>query len=286
MAAAGGGGLSAEQLRRMEENRRKARERLAGKRTTAQLPNGAPSLGRGIGPPPVKRQALTSTVKPGGGSHRGNVDVQPLSGSTSLFQALDRTTVPPCSVPQLKQPVLQPSFIDRSSSGCPSFQPQGSVIMPPSFHPKSTFPQPLISTSSLPFTHKNSTKGNTGTTGIGSQGSQGPDSQHRPSSSKSPLQANKSFHSLPVCQGAVQPGSLPQPKFVEMRRAIKATLILTSKTKFKILVPYDLNVIEILKRMPTKSYGKQIIGVHICVYYLAFALTFCRCKNSNLELWN
>lgn len=60
-------------------------------------------------------------------------------------------------------------------------------------------------------------------------------------------------HSL----SAVSAHSAPlQMKFNELQKAVKANLTLVSRTRFKILVPYDPNLIDIFKQVPSRSYGE------------------------------
>ena len=47
----------------------------------------------------------------------------------------------------------------------------------------------------------------------------------------------------------------PLPNFTEIQRAIKGKVTLISTTRFKVVVSYDLKVIEIFKRMPSRTYG-------------------------------
>ena len=47
-------------------------------------------------------------------------------------------------------------------------------------------------------------------------------------------------------------------KFTAIQQRIKASLILVSRSRFKVLVPYNTCVIEIFKKMPSKCYGKLI----------------------------
>ena len=55
------GGLSAEQLRRMEENKRRAQEKLARRVGVQPVRSGPPLTGNSeVGPPPSKRRAIQS----------------------------------------------------------------------------------------------------------------------------------------------------------------------------------------------------------------------------------
>ena len=47
-------------------------------------------------------------------------------------------------------------------------------------------------------------------------------------------------------------------KFTAIQQRIKASLVLVSRSRFKVLVPYNTCVIEIFKKMPSKCYGKLI----------------------------
>ena len=48
-------------------------------------------------------------------------------------------------------------------------------------------------------------------------------------------------------------------KYTEIQQKIKANFILVSRSRFKVLVPYNNNVIEIFKKMTSKSYGNILI---------------------------
>ena len=52
--------------------------------------------------------------------------------------------------------------------------------------------------------------------------------------------------------------SLVAEKFTAIQQRIKANLVLVSRSRFKVLVPYNTCVIEIFKKMPSKCYGKLI----------------------------
>ena len=67
--------LSADQLRRMEENRRKAQERLSNKRALSSLPPSSSVLGGGR-PPPAKRPAISVASS----SSQGVADQRHLGG--------------------------------------------------------------------------------------------------------------------------------------------------------------------------------------------------------------
>jgi hypothetical protein len=45
-------------------------------------------------------------------------------------------------------------------------------------------------------------------------------------------------------------------KFTAIQQRIKASLVLVSRSRFKVLVPYNACIIEIFKKMPSKCYGK------------------------------
>ena len=176
-----GTGLSAEQLHRMEENKRKAREKLAGKRS-------GPSLhvisSETFGPPAAKRPTLET------GSMIGN----PLLTGCGTHEVTNAHTSP---VLQAPNPHL---FLNSSKPNTSSF--------------RST---PSISTKNFASVSVKYNKA--------------------PSSSTHP--------------------SLSQPRFSELQKVIKATFVLVSRARFKLLVPYDRMLIEIFKQVPTKSYGKR-----------------------------
>lgn len=51
---------------------------------------------------------------------------------------------------------------------------------------------------------------------------------------------------------------LAAEKFTAIQQRIKANLVLVSRSRFKVLVPYNTCVIEIFKKMPSKCYGELI----------------------------
>ena len=47
-----------------------------------------------------------------------------------------------------------------------------------------------------------------------------------------------------------------KPMFTDLKTAVKTTLTLVSTTRFKVVVQYEANLIELFKRMPTRAYGE------------------------------
>lgn len=92
-----GGALSSEQIRRMEENRRKAQERLLNKRaaqvsrtlppTSSILPGATPVCG----PPPAKRPALQHPYRSRDGPNPINSDISATAHSSSQFEHVQQT---------------------------------------------------------------------------------------------------------------------------------------------------------------------------------------------------
>ena len=174
------GVLSAEQLCRMEENKRRAREKLAGKRSGLPLTGKmSPSVSETLGPPAVKRPTL----------HAGK-----LTGS---------------------------SYLTNSGTSAQAPNPN---------------PRPFLDSKLNVSRFQNTAPGSTKKFMFGS----------------SARKYNKA-HSL----SAVSAHSAPlQMKFNELQKAVKANLTLVSRTRFKVLVPYDPNLIDIFKQVPSRSYGE------------------------------
>ncbi len=49
---------------------------------------------------------------------------------------------------------------------------------------------------------------------------------------------------------------------IQLKPRIKANFVMTSKEEFKVLVPYDAGVLEIFKRMDTRSYGIKSLWLY------------------------
>ena len=69
--------------------------------------------------------------------------------------------------------------------------------------------------------------------------------QSRPSTSTNPC----------ADYSAAATAVVTRPAFTDLKTAVKATLTLVSPTRFKVLVQYETNLIELFKRMPTRAYG-------------------------------
>ena len=174
------GVLSAEQLCRMEENRRRAREKLAGKRSGLPLAGVmSPPVSERLGPPAAKRPTL---------------DTGKITGSSSLTN----------SGTSAQAPNPNPRLFLDSKLNISRFQDTASG-----------------STKKLMF---------------GSSAG-----KYNRAHSASAV----STHSAPL-----------QMKFNELQKAVKANCTLISRTRFKVLVPYDPNVIDIFKQVPSRSYGE------------------------------
>ena len=186
------GSLSAEQLLRMEENRRRAQERLAGKRAHTHVARSGisnlPSRSR-----PLGTQLITSSA------------------------GTDQFGPPPSKVPAYSSTSLLSSFQTSLQKGNPT--------------------QTCNSSSNIRELSTTTTS------------SHYPNSAHYQKNSES---SNAAKSSQPVSVAA----AVSQLKFTELQHKIKANVTMVSKTRFKVMVGYDSTLIEIFKKMPTRSYGK------------------------------
>ena len=168
--------MSAEQLRRMEENRHQARERLASRRTQCEAGGTAPNH--------------TATYLPTGRNFYSN------SHSVIL----------------------------------PNRGTQGNFTLHAPSHPSNPAPTPT------PWT-------------------------------RIPSTISSTAHSKPVTQApsVTTVARAPQQdagagmshlKFSELKRTIQANLMLVSRERFEIVLPYDASAIDIFKRMPSNMYSK------------------------------
>ena len=185
------GVLSVEQLCRMEENRRRAREKLAGKRSGLPLAGVmSPPASERLGPPAAKRPTL---------------DTGKITGSSSLTNSSTSAHEP--------NPNPRP-FLDSKSS--------------------------KLNISRF----QNTASGSTKKLMFGSSAGK----------------YNRA-HSL----SSVSTPSAPlQMKFNELQKAVKANCTLVSRTRFKVLVPYDPNLIDIFKQVPSRSYGEWYLECVLC----------------------
>ena len=192
----GGGHLSAEQLRRMEENRRKAREKLAAKRLQPSPSSSHSTYKRvsvpprgDLGPPPAKRPAIMTNPQHSSAQHKHMLPTTGYHGNhLRQFPQTSRSS-------SHEMPIT-------SNSHCPVSKPR-------------TFPPAVPSSATDFYTNPKSTV--------------------RTSTVSQKTQV---------------------PKFAPLQAKIKANMVLISRARFKVVVPYDSTVIELFKKMPTKSYGK------------------------------
>ena len=211
--------LSAEQLRRMEENRKKARERLANKRSAPVTTSATSSLNSNTHftsqCPPAKRPALVTDAAQ---SSRPSNNVS--SSTHNKYQEPNRFKSQSCSSPSTAVSFSTATVTAHCNN-----------------------PSSLSSLNNKPTTSVTSHHGSHTQPFLSSSKTSGPSS----------TQLSSSLH--PFGASNQPPSISKQLKFVEMQKKIKANMMLISKTRFKVLVPYETNVIEIFKRMPTRSYG-------------------------------
>lgn len=245
----GSGHLSVEQMRRMEENRRKAREKLAAKRlqhppsSNHSASQGGSVAPRGdLGPPPAKRPAMTN----------------PQYHFAHHKQML-RTTGYHGNQLSTSQNT-QPQQIQQSSQSSTHQTPITSTHICSVSEPR-TFPPavpPLV-----------------------------PRSRSQAATSTSMFYTNPS--------STVRPSAVSQTpqlvKFAQLQAKIKANMVLISRARFKVAVPYDSTVIELFKKMATKSYGMcyhnfliffvsgSVLAVSIGLLYVLHRMQMSVCEN-------
>lgn len=221
-SAATNSALTAEQLHRIEQNKRRAQERLQTKRkqsVSTKHGQHEHSLGPGypsdntLRPPPTKHPALQS-----------------------------HCVSPPNQMHHLKKLETSTQFRSSSSNSASSLANRHSNISP-QFNLKhgtsknmQSMPQSFVKSQSLPFSHAVDSH-YSGTSSSGSC-SGGPSSIEQPK----PCAASSSSSSGKQC--------------LQLKKIVKANFVMISKENFKVLVPFDAEVIEVFKKMKTRSYGK------------------------------
>lgn len=218
-----GSTLSSEQVCRMEENRKRAQERLAMRRRV-----GGPHTG---GPDSCSISQPTS----GGLNFKTpqSFDIpnsagswccvkRPFSAKTDPSDAAtsNAPSIHPCSTSDSSQRLSNGPCISRPATSVSSTShirgSHGSKVA----HPTSLHSRPVTSTAAA-------------TTHLGSSG-------------------GTSAGGCSVTDGP------NRPKFAALQKKICANFTLVSRTQFKAIVPYDSSLIEVFKMIPSRSYGRVL----------------------------
>lgn len=220
-SAATNSALTAEQLHRIEQNKRRAQERLQTKRkqsVSTKHGQHEHSLGPGypsdntLRPPPTKHPALQShCVSPPNQMHH----LKKLETSTRSSSSNSAS-----------------SLANRHSNISPQFNLKSNT--PSTSKNMQSVPQSFVKSQSLPFSHAVDSH-YSGTSSSGSC-SGGPSSIEQPK----------------PCAASSSSGK----QFLQLKKIVKANFVMISKENFKVLVPFDAEVIEVFKKMKTRSYGK------------------------------
>ena len=184
-----GSGLSAEQLRRMEENRHRARQKLASRKTQPEAGSCGTTQSTARGTQLGANSVHSSQRKADGSSLYGHAHIMhPLPATSIPSGGVTSNTLPVRPAPQLQSTVALPSKPSQHTSG-------------------------HATTGHATIGHA--------TTGHATTG-----------------------HAASII------------KFSALKRTIKANLMLTSKQRFEVVMPYDASAIDIFKRMPSSSYSE------------------------------
>ena len=188
--------LTAEQLHRIEQNKKKAQERLQAKRSSEC--NRPPQLMK-------ETESAFHPPQPKHPSTQSNNVLQPAAIATRIIRN-------PSSSHHSGHPTFRP----------PISQSASTIRLPPHL--------PTIS-NLLPHA-----------------------SAHKPALSFTSTQSSSSA-SAAVPSKSSAPGASATVQYVPLKEKIKADFVVTTRNNFKVTIPYDASVIEIFKKMKTRSYG-------------------------------
>lgn len=233
MGGEGGGRatLSSEQVCRMEENRKRAQEKLA------------------------KRRRVGGPQTAGLDSHSNS---QPTSGGLN-FKTPRSVDMPDSASMNhehcAKKPF--PAKSDPTASNAPSIHPR----------PTSDSSHQRLSNGlcvSRPATSVPPTTSHTQGNYHGNRVAHPPTSLHgcqATSTSAAAAAAAVGAHpgGTSVAAGSCSGTDGPSwPKFSALQKKISANLTLVSRSRFKAVAPYDASLIEVFKKMPSRSYGRAL----------------------------
>ena len=245
---------SAEQLQRMEENRRKARAKLAAKRAhpQASLDHGGRSLSIQEQPPPAKRPAYITAPQPTR-SEPSNSSNRPTSKPNQSGKIIYAHNRPP--QPQRSN---HPSTTSHHSVNSSSSKPVPTSMQHLAGH---------LAKPQDPVNHKSTSSHNSvssSTTAV--SGYQQSTHYSKPSTSHGPVDRTAQNASIKTAASSfkapIKPSSTshhpPPVKCAQLKEKKKAKVYLISKTRFEVSVQYDGVLIEMFKKMHTRAYSKFI----------------------------
>ncbi len=273
-SASGSGGISTEQLKRMEANRRRAQAKL--KRVAPPGPH------TGVqGPPPAKRHAYTTSTA----STSKMVSTFPSSSSYDNVRSHPNSAEASSSSSAGNQ-------VQESKWSNPLISHQGSssstktLSLPRTGTLHNELPSSMTSQTGLqqpPFYSKPSTP-HLSTLFHNSPPISAPNkatplnSRIPPFYSKPPLNALHPITSIPDASikvaaaisrkpsPSLPPHHPPPVKCTQLRDKKKVRVCMVSKTRLEVKVQYDHDLIEIFKKMPTRTYSELLITSYAYMY--------------------
>ena len=264
--ASGSGGMSTQQLQRMEANRRRAQAKLTAKRV-------APPYTGMQGPPPAKRHAYTTSA----------ATTSKMASTLLSSSSYDNVRSHPNSA-EASSSSSAGNQVQESKWSNPLISHQGSssstktLSLPRTGTLHNELPSSMTSQTGLqqpPFYSKPSTP-HLSTLFHNSPPKSAPNkavpvnSRIPPFYSKPPLNALHPITSVPdasikvaAAMSCKPPPSLPPDhpppvKCTQLRDKKKARVCMVSKTRLEVKVQYDHDLIEIFKKMPTRAYSKLV----------------------------
>lgn len=250
------GQLSAEQLQRMEDNRRKAQAKLAAKRAAA-VPTHSSHMG---GQPPAKKVAINTPTIPhtdwvtqsttglSRASCHGNIRTHPTS-SKIVSSTASRSSI---SISIVQVPTNSNQPLSTCTSSIETTHAVTSSLQRPPFYNK-------IAT--------NSNQRTTVTHVHHSTQKSAPFFNQPPTHANSLTVKQQPFHPKQTSTASTRPtgtitptGSAVLPtatiQHSKLKEKKKARVNMVSRTRFQIIVQYDHDLIEIFKKIPTRAYSE------------------------------
>ncbi len=264
--ASGSGGMSTEQLQRMEANRRRAQAKLTAKRV-------APPYTGMQGPPPAKRHVYTTSA----------ATTSKMASTLLSSSSYDNVRSHPNSA-EASSSSSAGNQVQESRSANPLILHQGSssstktLPLPRTGTLHNELPSSMTSQTGLqqpPFYSKPSTS-HLSILFHNSPSKSAPNkaypvnSRIPPFYSKPPLNAPHPITSVPDASikvaaamsdkpsPSLPPDHPPPVKCTQLRDKKKARVCMVSKTRLEVKVQYDHDLIEIFKKMPTRAYSKIV----------------------------
>ncbi len=255
--------LTSEQLQRMERNKQKAQERLLAKRKrppenreSSCLKNPRYQTSSPVEVNPQLNNMSSATIT----SYYTSSVACPTTLPSSLLSSQHQ---PPSHAQQVKQappsqpirapreiirtPLVSSPQIDTPHSALPL---QNSVLKPRPSLNRNFFHQSIKTSSRSTEANYNIV---TTTASSAYQKGDNFSKRNQPPASKNTL-------SLPQGQSKLssQTSSERHGQCISLQKKIKANFVMISRRDFKVMLPFDAQVIEIFKKIKTRSYGKVI----------------------------